>query len=99
MSTLSKRTGESILFDFEFSTRMAEGDTLASLDSVTQTLEDGSVTTDLTIDGFVASGTRGQARIAGGTDQVCYYLVAEGTTARGDTIQVTGRLELSDTVK
>ena len=80
----TKRVAESLLYDFVF-TNLAEGETLATIDSVSQ-INRGTVTgsTNLTM-GAPAhdADSTAQVKLSGGTDKESYCLTVLATTSTG----------------
>lgn len=94
-----KRTGESVLYDFDFSDHGAiseRGATIAGVLSVTFTpptdpvLNVGSPSHD--------GKSRVQVRIDGGLHKTRYFGVCKATTSLGDTIQMEGMLYVYDPI-
>ncbi len=78
---LEKQPTESDLFDIDFSPKLATGDTVTGVTSVT-TAQAG-----LTIGAPALSTPLVQVRISGGTDGILYKITALVTTANGNTLE------------
>lgn len=78
---LDKQPLESDLFDIDFAPKLATGDTVTAVTSVT-TAQAG-----LTIGAPVLSTPKVQVRLSGGTDTILYKLTAIVTTANGNTLE------------
>ena len=78
---LDKQPTESDLFDIDFAPKLATGDTVTAVTSVT-TAQAG-----LTIGAPVLSTPKVQVRLSGGTDTILYKLTAIVTTANGNTLE------------
>lgn len=104
MTQLQKlQPAESRLYDFEFEKLLGVGETLASVQSVTQQRVDTSTTpptlfptTDLTLGVPVFSGTRGQVRISDCVKDRRYKVEMTVTTSNGNTLQLEGFLQCKD---
>ncbi len=78
---LDKQPTESDLFDIDFEPKLATGDTVTAVTSVT-TAQAG-----LTIGVPTFSTPLVQVRISGGTDGILYKITAIVTTANGNTLE------------
>ena len=87
---LIKQPQESLLFDFDFSDRLAQGVTLSTVASVTAT------PSGLTIGTPAVSTTAAQARISGGTAETYYRVTAVVTDSGGFTREGDGDLWVVD---
>ena len=84
---LEKTSEESLLFDFDLSTKIRTGDTIASFDTCvaySKGLVSGSE--DLVISDLSFSGTLAQAVISAGTAYERYWIEATVTTVAGDIV-------------
>jgi len=93
MDTLIKQPGESILYDMDMRGvgRLASGDTIASVTSVTADIA------GLTINNNSHnSAALVQFRAAGGTDGTTYKVTATVTTTNGDTLEGEGKILVMD---
>lgn len=97
LTRLTKQPSESRLFDFDFSGKMAEGATIATVVSVVAAPPGTVEEPGLTIGSTAFSGQVAQVRISAGTDQVEYILTCKVTTNTGDTLELDGALWVEDT--
>lgn len=96
-TVLNKQPAEDKLFDFDFSGKMRDGDSITSVGSVTQEkLGLVSNSADLTLGSTAQSGQTGQVRISGGTDGEQYKIEMVVTTTDGDTLEGEGILTVRD---
>lgn len=99
--SLTKQPDESRLYDMDFSNLLATGETISSVDSVTQlewdaNTEDYIATTDLTLGAPSTNGTIGQVRISGGNDGETYKITFLVTTDATNTLEGEGILTVVD---
>lgn len=105
---LTKTVAESIVKTWDFTKWLASGETLASVPTITQSngvsaaaLTIGTPTVnsgEITIDGVtIAIGKAVQALVSGGDDLVVYNLTATPVTTVPQTLQLTGRITVSNT--
>lgn len=90
LTLLTKRPGESRLYDFDFAGVMATGETISTVTGVTAT------PTGLTVGATSSSGTIAQVRLSGGTDRTIYELTCTVTTSASNTLELVGRLQVRD---
>lgn len=88
-----KRTGESVNLTFDFTSRLASGETI-STQVVTASVYTG---TDASPSGLIsgsasASGAVVTQKITGGVAGVIYYLLCQITTSAGQTLDMEGFL-------
>jgi len=100
--TRSKQPAESRLFDMDFSPRLAEGETISSVSSVTQQKVDTSsgarsATSELTLGSASASSQLAQVRIAAGLNGTMYVVTFIVATSLGNTVEAEGYLWVEDT--
>lgn len=100
--TIQKQPAESWLYDFNFAPRLAVGETITSISSVTQQLVDQttgvrSATSELTISGQAATGQVAQARIAAGLTGKLYVITMVVGTSLSNTAEMEGYLLVQDT--
>lgn len=91
---LKKQPSESRLYDFDFSAKMREGDSVASIVSVSAANR-GNVagSGDVALVASAISGQFVQLRIEGGDDKEDYKITAKiTTTPAGDTLEGDGML-------
>ena len=88
--TLEKQPADSLLYDMEFVGRLAEGETLTAVSSVT------AAPSGLTVGTPSYSGTRAQVRLGGGTGGVTYKVTIVVTTSASNTIEGEGNLFVRD---
>ena len=92
---LEKQPAESRIFTFDFSANMADDESIASINSFTD-----SPTAELTISEQSYSGKQVQARIAGGTADTVYKLtivVTTDNTPTGNILEGEANLFVRDT--
>lgn len=94
---LEKRTGEDVLYDFDFEDHGAiseRGAVIASVTSVTFS----PVTDPVLVWGTPShnSASRVQVRVSGGLNKNVYDGVCLAVTDKGDTIQMEGKLYVFD---
>ncbi len=87
---LEKQPTESRLYDIDFTSRLATGDTITAVTSVS-TAQAG-----LTIGAPTFTTTAAQARISSGTTLVLYKITAIVTTVGGDTLELDIYLRVED---
>ena len=87
---LDKQPTESDLFDIDFTPKLAAGDTISSVTSVT-TAQSG-----LTIGAPTLSTTKVQVRISSGTSGTLYKITAIVFTANGNTLETDVYLRVEE---
>ena len=90
MSLLTKQPSESLGLYIEFADKLASGDSLSTVISVTES------TGDITIGVPSIVGTKVLATYAGGTSGTLYTIEATVTTTDGETLEVDVYLLVSD---
>ena len=93
---LEKQPSESLLYDMDFTGRLASGVTIVSVTSVDFTPDD-VVDDDFDIGGAVPSGTRIQFRCSDGTAGTKYKITAVVVDSAGNTLEGEGYLFILDT--
>lgn len=89
--TLVKQPTESRLYTFEFAANLVEGETIASVDSVTV------APSGLTLNGPASfAGTKAFQRIEGGLDGTVYKVTIRITTSAGNVLEGEGNLRVQD---
>lgn len=86
LEELVKLPGESILYDMDFTKRMASGEVISSVDSYTSTGQarvDGSSNVTLATPSFL--GNTAQLRISAGTAEESYLITLTITTSLSNT--------------
>lgn len=84
---LVKQPGENRLYSMDFAANLDDGETIASVTSVSCTPSGLDISTTP-----VANGTQAQQRIFGGTDGVQYKITIVVLTSGGNTLEGEGYL-------
>jgi hypothetical protein len=100
--TLTKQPNESRLYEMDFSNLLNTGETISTVDSVTQLEWDADTssyvpTTDLTLGSPATNGTIAQVRISDGVDQKTYKVTFLVTTTDSNILESEGVLAVVDT--
>ena len=100
--TLLKQPAESRLYDMDMSPRMATGEVITSVTSVTEKTVDPdtgarTVSSDLTFGTATFSGQLAQVRISVGLPNVLYEVTFIVETDAGNTLEGEGYLCVEDT--
>ena len=90
MSVLTKQPSEARVLYIEFSAKLASGDSLSSITSVTE------ATSTITIASTAISGTKVQGTYSGGSDKSTYHIVAIVVTTLGETLEADVYLRVID---
>lgn len=101
-STNKKQPSESFLYDMDFTPRLQLAETISSIVSIAQQVEDPttgvrSTTVDLTISAQANSTKAVQCRIASGLTGKLYLITFKVTTSAGNTVEAEGYLAVDDT--
>lgn len=101
--TISKQPGETRLVSMDFSNKMATGEIVVSIDTITQLLADGGTTSDLVFSGQTINAQVAQFLVSGGTIpdrsdiQECDYKVTvKITTDLGQILENDGILKIKE---
>ena len=87
---LTKSTGESRRYDFDFDPKLFPSDTVSAVTSVI------GVPSGLTIAAASITSPKIQSRISGGVDGTLYVITAIVTTTGLDTLELVARLRVED---
>jgi hypothetical protein len=101
--TITKQPGETRLLSMDFSNKMVTAEIISSIDSISQILADGRLTTDLTFSGQVISGQIAQFLVSGGDipdrddiNECDYKVTATVTTDAGQILENDGILKVKE---
>jgi len=86
--------GESRRFTFDFTDILESGDTITGTPTFTQTHPRGSALTVAFVQ-LLATSTKVEARISGGTNDTEYAITCDADTTDGDTLRVVGQLRIT----
>jgi len=92
--TLEKYQSEARKYDFDFSNLLENGDSVASVSSISNSVFSGSETTGLTVGAGSVNDPSVQASISAGTGGVTYKLVCTVSTSNGNTLVLVGFLKV-----
>ncbi|HEX7050206.1 MAG TPA: hypothetical protein VF188_08405 [Longimicrobiales bacterium] len=92
--TLIKQPAENRLYDFDFVNLLPAGASVASVEHLAATLEDG--TGEIKLGTPVISGTRVQVRVEGGSDGALHKITCRVTDTVGNVVEQEGLLKIDD---
>lgn len=101
---IPKQPGETRLVTMSFSNKMVTGELITAINSITQTLADGSATTDLEFTDSIYSGQSAQFLVSGGVipsrpdiTYTDYKVTVTVTTDDGQILENDGILKVQET--